>query len=305
MRRMAAVTCAVVLTAGALAACKARAPEGQAGAAVAAAAATGPGKVPSTDGVEIAYTVHSVGSPTLVLVHGWMCNQGYWSKQVPALAERFGVVTVDLGGHGASGTNRQKWTLASLAEDVQAVITHLGLNRVIVAGHSMGGRVALEVAHRLPGTVIGIIGVDTLHTAEDRFDPEQIKRLLTGLEQDFATTCSGFVRGMFVPGAETALVERVVGDMCSGPGEIGAALLRSYVEFDIKSAFGRAGVPIRALNSDLWPTDVEGNRAVADFDLVIFKGYGHFLMQEAPEELARAMVEAADAIATTPPRPTS
>ncbi len=271
----------------------------------AAVVPVGPGSTASTDGVRIAYTVHGVGSPTLVLVHGWMCNQRYWSAQIPALAERFGVVTVDLGGHGASGTNRQEWTIASLAEDVQAVITHLGLNRVIVAGHSMGGRVALEVAHRLPGTVIGIIGVDTLHTAEDRFDPEQVNRLLTGLEQDFAATCNGLVRGMFVPGAETALVERVVGDMCSGPEKIGAALLRSYVEFDMKSAFGRAGVPIRALNSDLWPTDVEGNRAAADFDAVILKGYGHFLMQEAPEELGRAMVEAANAIATAPPRPTS
>jgi pimeloyl-ACP methyl ester carboxylesterase len=302
---MAAVVCAAVLTAGALAACKAKAPEGEPKVATAAAVTTGPGRVPSVDGLEIAYTLHSLGSPTLVLVHGWMCNQGYWSAQVPALAEKFGVVTVDLGGHGASGRNRKEWTIASLAEDVQAVITHLGLHRVIVAGHSMGGRVALEVAHRLPGTVIGIIGVDTLHTAADRYDPEQVKQLLTGLEQDFATTCSGLVRGMFVPGAEAALVERVVGDMCSGPGEIGAALLRSYVEFDMKSAFGRAGVPIRALNSDLWPTDVEGNRAVADFDAVILKGYGHFLMQEAPEELARAMVETADAIATTPPRTAS
>ena len=54
---------------------------------------TGPGTTKSTDGVEIAYTVHRIGEPNLVLVHGWMCNQSYWDEQVPTLAEGSGVVT--------------------------------------------------------------------------------------------------------------------------------------------------------------------------------------------------------------------
>ena len=67
---------------------------------------TGPGTVASADGVEITYTVHRIAAPSLVLVHGWMCDQSYWDEQVPVLAEAFGVVTVDLAGHGASGVNR-------------------------------------------------------------------------------------------------------------------------------------------------------------------------------------------------------
>jgi pimeloyl-ACP methyl ester carboxylesterase len=61
---------------------------------------TGPITVLAPDGIEIAATVHSIGRPSVILVHDWMCDQTYWDNQVPALAEHFGVVTVDVAGHG-------------------------------------------------------------------------------------------------------------------------------------------------------------------------------------------------------------
>jgi len=260
--------------------------------------AIGPGTAISTDGVEIAYTVHRIGAPSLMLVHGWMCDQSYWDEQAPVLAEAFGVVTVDLAGHGASGTNRESWTIASLGDDVKAVIDKVGLEQVVVAGHSMGGLVALDVARKLPGTVIGVIGVDTLHDATPEWDSEEMEQFLSALEQDFPATCDQFVRSMFVEGAEATLVDEVAQDMCSGPGEVGAALLPAYMAFDFPEAFAQAGVPIRAINADKWPTDVDGNRELADFDLTLLEGYGHFLMQEAPDELSQAMVDATLAIVT-------
>lgn len=272
-------------------------PAGAPRAAAAAAVPTGPGSTRSADGVEIAYTVHRVGTPTLVLVHGWMCNQGYWGTQIAPLSEHFGVVTVDLPGHGSSGRNRTSWSIEAFGDDVGAVIAHLGLEKVVVAGHSMGGLVAVAAARKLPGKVIGVIGIDTLHDAGRRWDPEEVERLLSALEQAFVPTCDGFVRGMFVAGTDATLVDRIASDMCSGPVDIGAALLRVYVAYDLAAAFAEARVPIRALNSDLWPTNLEGNRSRADFDAVILKGYGHFLMQEAPEELAKALVETVSAIA--------
>jgi pimeloyl-ACP methyl ester carboxylesterase len=255
----------------------------------------GPVTVPSSDGVEIAATVHSTGQPTVVLVHGWMCDQTYWDNQIPALAEDFGVVTVDLAGHGLSGSDRQTWTINALAQDAAAVIMPLKLTDAIVIGHSMGGRVGLEVARLLPGTVVGVIGVDTLHDADAVWDPGD-GAFLDGLENDFATTCGGMVRGMFVESADGALVEQIATDMCSGPGDIGAALIRDYVTFDLASAMQSAGVPVRCINADLWPTNTEANRKYADFDVVILPGVGHFLMQEAPDELNDALIELVTAL---------
>lgn len=262
---------------------------------------TGPGTVASADGVEIAYTVHRVDDPNLVLVHGWMCDQSYWKAVVPALAEGFGVVTVDLAGHGASVGDRDAWTIRSLGADVAAVVEELDLDRVIVVGHSMGGLVALDAARRLPDEVIGIIGVDTLHDADEEVDPEQVEQMLAAFGSDFPATCDGFVRGMFVEGTDSALVDEVVADMCTGPGDVGTALLDAYVAFDLPLAFAEADVPIRAINTDMWPSDVAGNREIADFDLILLEGYGHFLMQEAPDELTEAIIDTALEIVTVEP----
>jgi len=263
-----------------------------------AAPVTGPGTVASADGVEIAYTVHRIGAPNLVLVRGWMCDQSYWDEQVPVLAEAFGVVTVDLAGHGGSGVNRASWTIASLGDDVAAVIEKVGLDQVIVVGHSMGGRVALDVARKLPGTVVGIIAVDTFKDVSAELPPEQVEQFISGFEQDFPNACDGFVRSMFVANTEAVIVDEVASDMCSGPGEIGAALIRAYGAFDLREGFAQAGVPIRAINCDKSPTNVEANRELADFDVTLLEGYGHFLMQEAPEELSRAMIETTLGIVT-------
>ncbi len=256
---------------------------------------TGPVIMRSSDGVEIAATVYSAGQPTVVLIHGWMCDQTYWENQIPALAGDFGVVTVDLAGHGLSGTDRESWTIDSLAQDAAAVITHLELTDVVVIGHSMGGRVGLEVARMLPGTVVGVIGVDTLHDADAVWSPEDLA-FVDRFESDFTTACDGFVRGMFGKQADGALVDQVAADMCGGPGDIGTALLRDYVAFDLASSMQSAGVPVRCVNADLWPTNTAANRKYADFGVVILPGVGHFLMQEAPDELNAALIEIVTAL---------
>jgi pimeloyl-ACP methyl ester carboxylesterase len=259
---------------------------------VEAQAAIGTIKAEAPDGVEIAATVYSAGQTNVVLVHGWMCDQTYWEAQVPALSERFGVVTVDLAGHGLSGIRRQAWTIASLGDDVATVISQLQLDNVVVIGHSMGGRVGLEVARLLPETVIGVIGVDTLHDAEAEWDPAEVGGLLTGFESDFVGTCGGFVRSMFGDQAPKPVIDEVATDMCGGPGEIGTALFRDYAAYDLVAALQATHVPIRSINADKWPTNVTANKKYADFDVVVLNDYGHFLMQEAPGELNDALIEA-------------
>lgn len=251
--------------------------------------AVGPGTVTVADGVEIAYTAYRIGDPNLVLVHGWMCDQSYWQRQVPMLAEHLGVVTVDLAGHGSSGADRQVWTIESLGRDVKAVVDHLHLERVIVVGHSMGGRVGLEVARLLPGAVIGVIGVDSLHNADAKLDSDQTEAFLAGFENDFAATCDGFVRAMFGANADAVIIDQIAADMCAGPGPVGTALLRDYVAYDTAAAMQAAGVPVRCVNADKWPTNATANRQYCDFEVTILPGFGHFLMQEAPDQLNAAL----------------
>jgi pimeloyl-ACP methyl ester carboxylesterase len=153
----------------------------------------------------------------------------------------------------------------------------------------MGGRVGLEAARLLPGTVIGVIGVDTLHDADAKLGSDQAEAFLAGFENDFAATCDGFVRPMFGANADTVLIDQIAADMCAGPGPVGAALLRDYVAYDTAAAMHAAGVPVRSVNADRWPTNATANRQYCDFEVTILPGVGHFLMQEAPDQLIAAL----------------
>lgn len=74
--------------------------------------------------------------------------------------------------------------------------------------------------------------------------------------------------------------------------DVVARMMDGLVSYDLAAAVRAAGVPIRAINGDLWPTDVQRTRTIAsDFDAVIMKGAGHYPMLERPEEFNGALVE--------------
>jgi len=234
----------------------------------------GPGTAIAPDGVSIAYTVSGTGSPALVFVHGWMCDQTYWAAQAAAFSETHTVVTIDLAGHGESGIGREGWPLMAFGADVEAVVEALGLDRVILIGHSMGGPVVLEAA-RL-----------------------QVAPFLAPFESDFPSTCRGLVASMFQEEADAALVERIAADMSTGPPEIGIALMRGYIDYDAAAAFTAvpAAIPIRCINSTMYASNVEGNRAYhEDFDVITMDGVGHFLMIERPQDFNTQLAQVAAA----------
>src|SRR5262245_48775071 len=133
--------------------------------------------VKASDGLSIACDVRGKGETALVFLHGWGGDREYWKNQADAFAADYTVVTVDQAGHGASGKDRKTWTIESLAGDVESVVKDLGLKRVILVGHSMGGPVALMAAKKLPGTVVAVVGVDTLQDAEMKRPEELVKSL--------------------------------------------------------------------------------------------------------------------------------
>ncbi|HEY1022087.1 MAG TPA: alpha/beta hydrolase, partial [Flavisolibacter sp.] len=78
-----------------------------------------------SNGTAISYNVYGSGPATLLFVHGSFIDQSYWKEQVSFFKEKYKVVTMDLAGHGESGTNRKEWTLRGMADDVVNVIKEL------------------------------------------------------------------------------------------------------------------------------------------------------------------------------------
>jgi 3-oxoadipate enol-lactonase len=104
--------------------------------------------------VEVAYTaVGPAGAPVVVLSHSLGATRGMWDPQVPALAERYRVVTYDTRGHGESPAPAGPYTLDDLVDDVVALLDRLGVARAHVAGLSLGGMTALRLAAREPSRV--------------------------------------------------------------------------------------------------------------------------------------------------------
>ena len=250
------------------------------------------GHVRSADGVPVGFTVRGSGDTALLFIHGGLADRGFWAPQLSGLTDRYRVVAIDLAGHGTSGRDRKAWTIPAFAEDVRAVALGLDLRRVVLIGNSLGGPVALEAARLLRGRAIGVVGVDTLHDATEKLDPAQASARAAAFRKDFTGTCRAMVDQLFHKGAQQELHAWAERRMCAMPPEIGAGIMEGFGGYDVAAAFRGAGVPIRAINGDLWPIDVARNRTVTpDFDAVVMKNVGHYPMLERPEEFNQLLVE--------------
>ncbi len=255
------------------------------------------------DGLEIVGEVRGQGDTALVFLHGWCGDREYWKHQVEVFAADYRVVALDQAGHGESGKGRKAWTADGLAGDVEAVVNALGLKRVILVGHSMGGWVALLAAKRMPGTVVAVIGVDTLQNAEFKLTEEVAKPILDGLEKDF----KGAVRTMFdgqLPEKADAEVKKWLQIKAEGQDpKMALALTRNLFGLDTGKLLKEAKVPVRCINSAggykfFTPTAAETNKKYADFGAVTIEGVGHYPMLEKPDEFNRKLRDVLNEFAT-------
>jgi pimeloyl-ACP methyl ester carboxylesterase len=112
----------------------------------------GTGHYAEVNGINLYYETHGSGRP-LILLHGGLGSGEMFGPVIPALAERHQVVAVDLQGHGRTADIDRPIDIRLMAEDIAALIDHLGLDRPDVVGDSLGGGVALMTASRYPDKV--------------------------------------------------------------------------------------------------------------------------------------------------------
>ena len=258
-------------------------------AAVADDAAPAKKTVRADDGLTLVCDVTGRGDTALVFLHGWCGDREYWKHQLAAFAGDYRVVAYDQAGHGESGKDRKQWTVDALADDVGAVVKALGLKRVILVGHSMGGPVALAAAKRLPGTVVAVVGVDTLQNAEFKPPEEMRKKFLAGFEADFKGTMRAGLAGMLPEKVDPALKDRLVTRAEAQDQKMALGLMRHMSGLDTKQLLKEAGVPVRCINSAggfafFTPTAVEVNKKYADYNAVLIDDVGHYPMLERPAE---------------------
>jgi pimeloyl-ACP methyl ester carboxylesterase len=256
--------------------------------------------VTSTDGVEIRYDVAGKGETALVFVHCWTCNRRFWDESSAHFGKSYQVVRLDLAGHGESGTGRKDYTMAAFGGDVAAVVDKLALKRVILIGHSMGGPVSAEAEKRLGARVIGVVGVDTFHNGFPLpKNDKEVADFVKPFEDDFKGHGDKFMRSMFTPKSDPALIDRIGGMVLGANQDMAVNALRNilvWCQKDAAASFARLGDRLRNINAD-----PKGENKPLDKSVTLIAGVGHFVAQEKPAEFNLALeniVKGFESIAT-------
>jgi 3-oxoadipate enol-lactonase len=122
------------------------------------------------NGIELAYERRGNGTP-LVLIHGYPLDHTIWDKVMPLLENDFDLLLPDLRGFGESAAPRTGYLLTDMAADIAALLDSLGIEKAVIAGHSMGGYVALAFVHAYPQRALGL----GLVASQARADPPERK----------------------------------------------------------------------------------------------------------------------------------
>ncbi|MCU0571642.1 MAG: alpha/beta hydrolase [Syntrophobacteraceae bacterium] len=137
--------------------------------------------------VRIYFEAHGEGAP-LMLISGLSGGVSSWYGQVPFFAERYRTITFDNRGAGRSDMPPGPYAMRQFAEDALCVLDHLGIERALVMGLSMGGMIAQELALLAPSRIMALALGCTHHGGEHRVGPSrEVMAVLVnndGLTQD-------------------------------------------------------------------------------------------------------------------------
>jgi len=162
--------------------------------------------------IDVFYTDEGSGNP-VVLLHGFLEDHTMWSDISSELVKTNRVITIDLLGHGKTGCLGDVHLMEDMASAVDAVLNHLKIEALILAGHSMGGYVALAYAENNIPKVKGLCLMNSTFEADD----EERKALRTRankmvrdnfknmVRMSFANLFSEYSKKMFKPAFQAAL----------------------------------------------------------------------------------------------------
>ena len=102
------------------------------------------------NGSRIAYMDEGAGEETILFIHGLANYAAGWTKNIQGLKERFRCIAIDLPGNGLSENIKGNYTISWFADCIIDFIGRMNLGKVFLAGHSMGGQIALNAVLRAP-----------------------------------------------------------------------------------------------------------------------------------------------------------
>ena len=232
-----------------------------------------------------------------MLVHGLGgTGADIWKHQIPDLAKSFRVVTYDLRGSGRSEVSPGPYSIGLLSDDLRALVDALGLGRVALVAHSMGGSIALTYAARYSGDVTALVGIG----APAEF-PDQARTGLEGRAQTVEaegmgavaeTVATNGVSPTFREGRPEEF-ENLIAMLAANDPAGYAAQCRALVGLGIVDQLANVAAPTLLISGDRDgvspPAVTEANAGrIPGGRFAIVEDCGHILTWEKPAEFAQA-----------------
>lgn len=236
----------------------------------------------SVKGIPISYDATGGGPTSLCLIHGAGGSSGVWVRQLEELADIAQVIALDLPGHGKSGGDGCV-RIEDYVRVVHGFIDALGLPRVVLGGHSMGGAVAQALALAHPESLAGLVLVGT--GARLRVLP----KIFELLERDYSEGVRCVTRLAVGAAAPPDLMESLVRQTFDTPQAVFLGDFKACDVFDVMGRVHEIRVPTLIIcgeEDQLTPPKYARffKDRIPGAGLVLIPGAGHYVQLERPEE---------------------
>lgn len=245
----------------------------------------------TVNGVQIAFERYGNGTP-LLLIHGFPLDHSTWEALLPHL-EGADVILPDLRGFGESAVVDGAYSMDDMADDLIGLLDALKIEKAAVAGHSMGGYVALALARKAPGRIsgLGLVSTQALPDAPERKAGRYATAEQVGAQGSVVVADGMAPKLSANPQHVTALRELILRQPAAGVMGALAAMAERVDSTDLLAAFKFPVAIVHGLADGLIPADRsrEMKAFIPQASLTEIPDVGHMPMLDAPVETAGAL----------------
>jgi sigma-B regulation protein RsbQ len=249
----------------------------------------------TVDGLKIHSSSAGSARETIIFVHGWTCDATSWTAQVGPLSGKYRVVTLDLPGHGQSGSPADgKFSVDLFARAVEAVRAETKAEKVVLVGHSMGAPVIRQYARLYPQHVAALVAVDGPLAGGPGPAPRdgERPRFPSVSGPDGLKARENMIHGMFTPQTPPALQQQILTMMLKAPEATAAGAMAAMGDPALwkEDVVATPVLAIYAGTSKL-PDLASMQKTLPKFEETQVAGTGHFVMMEKPDEFNRILTD--------------